>query len=219
VVALERRLRTIVAVELVTAGIGLSLLGINRSNYIQPPTPHVQRAASLANRSLGGASAPETARSQPVGISIPALRISSALGPARGLNEDGTISDAPLSGPTWSLPWWYDGGPAPGEAGSAVLLGHVDSAVGAGRLGVFFRLGELAPGDTILVQLADGLDTRWTTVSTALYPDRRFPDALVYSRSGAPTLRLVTCGGRFDPVTGHYESAVVVTALEEPGGR
>lgn len=150
--------------------------------------------------------------SAPVNIAIPALQISSALGPARGLNPDGTINDAPLSGPTWSLPWWYNGGPTPGQNGSAVLLGHVDSAVGAGHLGVFFHLGDLEPGQAITVTLGDGTVTRWVITSTDLYPDSQFPDAVVYDRSGPPVLRLVTCGGSFNWQTHHYESATVVTA-------
>lgn len=156
------------------------------------------------------------ARSDPVSISIPALGVSSRLGPARGLNPDGTIDDAPLSGPIWSLPWWYKDGPSPGEAGSAVLLGHVDSAVGAGHLGVFFRLGDLRTGDRVTVTSENGLLTNWMVVSTAVYSDAQFPDDLVYTPTGPPTLRMVTCGGVFDRQTHSYESAVVVTAVRVP---
>jgi hypothetical protein len=138
------------------------------------------------------------ARSAPVSIDIPALSISSSLGPARGLESSGAIDDAPLSGPSWSLPWWYDEGPAPGQDGSAVILGHVDSAIGTGGLGVFLRLGDVRPGESIDVGLADRSTTHWIASSTYLYSDAAFPDALVYSGSGRPTLRLVTCGGSFD---------------------
>ncbi len=151
-------------------------------------------------------------RSAPASLALPSLGISSRLGPARGLNPDGTVDDAPLVGPTWSLPWWYDGGPSPGQSGSSVILGHVDSALGQGSLGVFFRLGEVRAGQRIDVTLADHITTRWTVTSVRLYTDALFPDALIYARTGPPVLRLVTCGGAFDWSTHEYESALVVTA-------
>jgi hypothetical protein len=40
----------------------------------------------------------------------------------------------------------------------------------------------------------------------------RFPTDDVYY----PTLRLVTCGGEFDPTTGHYRSYVIVFATMAP---
>jgi hypothetical protein len=151
-------------------------------------------------------------RSAPARLAVPSLGISSRLGPARGLNPDGTVDDAPLVGPTWSLPWWYDEGPSPGQSGSAVILGHVDSALGQGGLGVFFRLGDVRAGQRIDVTLANHITTHWTVTSVRLYADATFPDALVYDRSGAPALRLVTCGGAFDWSTHEYESSLVVTA-------
>jgi hypothetical protein len=151
-------------------------------------------------------------RSAPVQIAVSAIGVASRLGPARGLKPDGTVADAPLSGPTWSLPWWYSAGPAPGQRGSAVILGHVDSAQGAGHLGVLFKIGDLRPGEEITVTLADGLLTRWIIASARLYVDGAFPNALIYAQTGSPTLRLVTCGGNFDWQTHEYESATVVTA-------
>jgi sortase (surface protein transpeptidase) len=143
---------------------------------------------------------------------LPSLGISSPLGPALGLNPDGTVDDAPLTGPTWSLPWWYDVGPSPGQSGSAVILGHVDSALGQGGLGFFFRLGDVRAGQGINVTLANGTTSHWTVTSLHLYANADFPDALVYARSGPPALRLVTCGGAFDGSTHEYESTLVVTA-------
>jgi hypothetical protein len=155
---------------------------------------------------------PQKARSAPALLALPSLGISSSLGPPRGLSADGTLDDAPLVGPTWSLPWWYDEGPSPGQSGSAVILGHVDSALGQGGLGVFFRLGDLRAGQRIDVTLADHVTTRWAVTSVRLYADAVFPDAVVYARSGPPVLRLVTCGGAFDWSTHEYVSALVVTA-------
>ena len=210
---LDRTLRGLVALELVAAGLALSYLGIAAPRYVEPPVSHASLAAARSGPDPVVPPVVALPRSAPVSVSIPSLGVSSRLGPARGLSPEGTIDDAPLSGSTWSLPWWYEDGPSPGEAGSAVLLGHVDSAAGAGHLGVFFRLGELKSGDTIMVTLENGLPTQWTVASTSVYSDAGFPDGLVYARTGEPTLRLVTCGGVFDWRTHRYESTVVVTAF------
>lgn len=201
----------------VASGIGLAAIGLISPPHTDPPLPRAAARQQEAPASSTAAKPVRTERpvistSPPVAIAIPALGISSSLGPQRGLTTTGAIEDAPLSGPTWALPWWYDGGPAPGEDGSAVILGHVDSAIGAGHLGVFFPLGNLRVGQAVTVDLADGTATRWVVTSVVLYPDNQFPDSLVYARSGPPTLRLVTCGGTFDPETHSYESATVVTA-------
>jgi hypothetical protein len=227
------------AVALVATGLGLVTYGVVAPGYVRPPLPTAGQDAGsrpslpppaavrakaptpvalVSHTSAGGAAGPAAwvraplERSAPVTIDIPAVPIASKFGPARGLDSSGAIDDAPLSGPSWSLPWWYDEGSAPGQDGSAVILGHVDSAIGAGGLGVFFHLGDVHLGNSIEVGLADGSITHWVVTSTELYPDATFPDALVYSVSGPPTLRLVTCGGNFDPQTHLYQSALVVTA-------
>lgn len=201
-----------VAVGFICAGTGAFAYGLTRPAGVVAPTPALESAPS-ATRPTVPVVLSSQERSAPVTIRIPAIGVSSVLGPSRGLNPNGTVSDAPLSGPTWSLPWWYNRGSAPGQAGSAVILGHVDSAIGAGHLGVFFRLGDLKPGDTIQVSSKGGISTTWTVTSNVVYSDKSFPDAVVYAHSGPPTLRLVTCGGTFNYVTHGYESAVVVTAV------
>ena len=182
----------------------------------RPATPVRRPAVPVRHQvpRLSHPKAPATAtrRSAPVSITVADLQISSPLGPARGLNPDGTINDAPLPRPEPVPSRWYDGGAAPGQLGSAVILGHVDSALGAGHLGLFFKLGELRPGAHISVALADGASTNWVVTSDRIYTDNNFPDAQVYARSGPATLRLVTCGGTFDAQSHGYLSAIVVTA-------
>jgi LPXTG-site transpeptidase (sortase) family protein len=105
---------------------------------------------------------------------------------------------------------WYQYGPAPGEAGSAVLAGHVDWH---GVPGVFFRLRELEAGDAVEVAMSDGSARRFRVVDVRLVDKPELPRAEVFARTGEPTLTLVTCGGEFDSSTHHYRSNVVVTAL------
>jgi sortase (surface protein transpeptidase) len=107
---------------------------------------------------------------------------------------------------------WYAGGTRPGDPGSAVILGHVDSKSGPA---VFYRLGELRRGDGVTIRRADGSSVRFVVQRTEQYPKRRFPTDAVYYPTLTPALRLVTCGGQFDYATGHYRSNVIVFATIE----
>jgi hypothetical protein len=105
---------------------------------------------------------------------------------------------------------WYRRGAAPGEQGPAVIAGHVDSHSGPA---VFYRLDELAPGDPVEVDRSDGKALAYRVVSVESYPKTAFPTTLVYGPSPGAVLRLITCGGVFDPDSRHYRDNVVVTAV------
>lgn len=142
------------------------------------------------------------ARSVPVAVRIPALGLAVWL-TELGLNADGTVA-VPTS---VQVPGWFSPGPSPGQIGSAVILGHVDSSKGPG---VFFGLRTLQPGDPIEVNLADGVIATFRVTSVVQYQKTAFPDQKVYGSNGSSALQLVTCGGAFDPQTGHYLSNIVV---------
>ncbi len=50
----------------------------------------------------------------------------------------------------------------------------------------------------------------FSVTSVAEYPKTDFPTQKVYGNTTGPTLRLVTCGGRFDSATGSYLDNIVV---------
>jgi len=105
---------------------------------------------------------------------------------------------------------WFAKGPAPGDLGPAVIAGHVDSQEGPA---VFSRLDRLAPGDPVEVARSDGKAFDFRVVSVESHAKAAFPTALVYGPAPGPVLRLVTCGGVFDPRSRHYRDNVVVTAV------
>jgi hypothetical protein len=105
---------------------------------------------------------------------------------------------------------WYRFGPAPGEKGSSVLVGHVD-ARDQGP-GAFFGLQSLAPRALVAVRLADGRTLQYRVLARRSYVKGHLPN-LVFARGGAPVLALVTCGGSFDETTRHYSDNVVVFAV------
>lgn len=141
-------------------------------------------------------------RSRPVRLSIPTLGISVSVSEL-GLSANGNV-DVPTN---FYVPGWYKFGPSPGQQGSAVILGHVDSYKGPA---IFFRLSQLRPREQVAVVLANGNVERFHVIGVRMYSKGRFPDRLVYGRRWYSALQLVTCGGVFDHQTGHYESNIVV---------
>jgi sortase (surface protein transpeptidase) len=141
-------------------------------------------------------------RSIPTELRIPTIGLSVPLSQL-GLNPDGTVQ-VPVN---FQEPGWFRFGPTPGQIGSAVILGHVDSVLGPA---VFFKLRALQVGDDVDVTLADGMVTEFVVNAVATYTKTQFPGEQVYSSHGYSALQLVTCGGTFDTQTHHYLSNVVV---------
>ena len=146
--------------------------------------------------------------SQPVSIDIPAIRVHSTL-QYLGLTAQRTLQ-VPAPGPHYNEAAWYKYSPTPGSLGPAVILGHVDSA--AQGPSVFFNLGDVRPGDNVLVTRADGLVAVFRVDGVRRYPKDHFPTLLVYGNTDHAALRLITCGGPFDSATGHYVDNIVVFA-------
>ena len=144
----------------------------------------------------------------PVRVGIPKIGIASSLD-RLGRASDGTVQEPRR----WEVAGWYAAGTRPGDPGSAVILGHVDSKRGPA---VFFRLRELRRGDEIEVGRADGSSVRFVVQRTEQYPKDRFPTDAVYYPTLTPALRLVTCGGEFDATAGRYRSNLIVFATLAP---
>jgi hypothetical protein len=140
--------------------------------------------------------------SDPATLVIPAIGVRSSVG-SLGLQANGQVM-VPTS---THVVDWYRNGPTPGTVGSAVILGHVDSYLGPGT---FFNLKLLKAGDAIDVTLVDGTIEQFAVSAVIQYAKAAFPDQLVYGSHGTRSLQLVTCGGTFNHLTGHYEANVVV---------
>ena len=145
----------------------------------------------------------------PVRLEIPSIGVDTGL-QRLGKEPDGTVA-VPGGRGRWEEAGWYagEGGTRPGDPGSAVLLGHVDSTAGPA---VFYRVRELRRGDQVKVVRADGSVVRFSVDRVEQYPKTRFPTADVYYPTLTPMLRLVTCGGTFDYQRHSYRSNVIVFA-------
>jgi sortase (surface protein transpeptidase) len=150
--------------------------------------------------------APRSTRSAvPVRLIIPAIGVDTALEPL------GLLSDHTLQPPSrWDTAGWYADGVRPGDAGPAVIAGHVDSTSGPA---VFYRLRDLHRGDVVLIRQRTGRTVRFAVDTIETYPKDRFPTARVYGPRPLPELRLITCTGDFDTNAHSYLDNLVVTGL------
>jgi hypothetical protein len=146
------------------------------------------------------------APSAPVRIEILALAVRAPI-MRLGRNSDGTVQVPPLS--DHNLAGWYVGSVTPGQAGSSVVLGHVDSYAGPS---VFFSIKNLLRGDEIDVVRADGAVAVFAVDGVQKVAKVLFPASAVYGNVPYPGLRLVTCGGPFDAGRGQYVGNIVVYA-------
>ncbi|MFF9012913.1 class F sortase [Streptomyces sp. NPDC014870] len=138
-------------------------------------------------------------------VKIPAIRVSAPIMDV-GLDPDGWISAPPPEDP--NLAGWYQNGIAPGQRGTSVLVGHVDNAAGPA---VFYGLGSLEKGQHIEVERYDGRVAVFEIYGVEVYSKNDFPGVQVYSDTGTPELRVITCGGGYSRAHG-YDGNVVVYA-------
>ncbi|WP_041759403.1 class F sortase [Pseudonocardia dioxanivorans] len=162
----------------------------------------------------GGVASPERPTTRPAAaplvpavparVTAPAIGLDAPVVPL-GLDATGALAlppDAAVAG-------WYTGGPDPGALGPAVVAGHVDWHH---RVGAFARIGALTPGDLVDVARLDGSVATFEVQTVRRVAKDRFPTAQVYGDLPGAGLRLVTCGGRFDPGTQGYVDNIVVWA-------
>lgn len=206
------------ALALLLVGAGSLFLGLRGHDHplagpASTPTTSLPKAHRPPSASAGGTTTTTTMlpapvpqafalRSTPVQLRVPAIALDVSLS-TLGLNLNGTV-EVPTD---IQQPGWYRFGPSPGQDGSAVILGHVDSYQGPAA---FFKLRSLVAGDLVDVTLADGVSAQFKVTDVVQYLKTSFPDQLVYAGHGQSTLQLVTCGGTFDSQTGHYLSNIVV---------
>ncbi|WP_229401657.1 class F sortase [Micromonospora okii] len=201
------------AVALITlagvAGLGLLAAGATRTAP-RPPRP---APGAVVNPATGRSTvpAPPLPRADPVRITIAAIGVRADVVPVAA-GPTGELEVPPKDRPT--VAGWYRPGVSPGEAGNAVVVGHVDTRETGPA--VFFDLGRLRPGDRIQVTRADTRVATFAVDGVGAYPKTNFPTALVYGDGPVPRLRLVTCGGPFDERRRAYRDNVVVFATAVP---
>ncbi|WP_329425884.1 class F sortase [Streptomyces sp. NBC_01268] len=186
--------------------IGVHLLrgGADELRADGPPQPLAAAAPDTAG-TLPEAAPDPLAASLPVRVRIASVRIDAPVAEV-GLDADGWIEAPPPD--ERASAGWFTGAVTPGERGTAVVVGHVDTPEGRG---VFYDLGALAKGRRVEIARADGRTAVFTVYGIEVVPKDGFPADRVYGSTGRPELRLITCGGPYAQ-DGGYEGNVVVSA-------
>ncbi|MDH2389711.1 class F sortase [Streptomyces sp. HNM0663] len=164
------------------------------------PAPH---PPSLRTSDRNG----DRSRSEPVRLRIPAIGVDAPV-MKLALDAAGTLQVPPVEKAGFA--GWYAKGPAPGEAGTAVVAGHVDTPSGRA---VFYSLGALGKGSLVEVARQDRRTAVFKVDAVEVYPKKTFPSRKVYGSTAAPQLRIITCGGGYSKKSGYLGNVVVYASL------
>jgi hypothetical protein len=174
---------------------------------LSPEPATVPGDSSAIGRSDAALEASETSdASRPVRVALGSVGIEALVRPV-GVAEDGQMQLPPDP----RVMGWYRFGPTPGaeSGGSVVIAGHLDSK--RFGLGPLARLRDIEVGQSIEVVLAGGATSTYTVVGVERFDRQGLPEEL-FSRQGPERLRVITCGGEYDPAAGGYQQNLVVTA-------
>jgi hypothetical protein len=149
---------------------------------------------------------PVLAPSPPLRIAIPDIDVRTGVH-AVNLDRTGSI-DVPAAN-VRNETGWYEQGPTPGQFGPAIIVGHVDTK---DKPAVFARLNELKPGAKIEVTRRDRTVAIFEVNSVERFSKEQLPVDRVYNDFSRPSLRLITCGGRWVGGDVGYADNIIVFA-------
>ncbi|MER5209647.1 class F sortase [Streptomyces sp. NPDC002838] len=173
------------------------------SDTSRPPrTTQAGPSASSAGRPAGK----HLPRAKPVRLIIPKISVSAPFTPL-AIGRTGQLEAPPAD--DVNLVGWHAEGASPGERGTAIIAGHVDTATSPA---VFAELGELKEGDTFRVTRADRRTARFVVDSVETFDKKHFPDRRVYADTPQAQVRLITCAGDYDRSAKDYTENLVVFA-------
>lgn len=145
-------------------------------------------------------------RSEPTRLIVPDIGVDA---PFTDLALDSRRRLEPPPPHDTNLVGWYAKGVSPGELGTAIIAGHVDTTTSPA---VFARLRELQAGDRFRVLRADGRTATFEVDETESFEKDDFPNERVYADTPDAQVRLITCSGAYDRAVRDYTENLVVFA-------
>lgn len=144
----------------------------------------------------------------PVRVEIPKINVNASLDYV-GLTPQGAL-DAP------KVPedaGWYDKGPRPGEAGTAIIDGHFGWKNNIPA--AFDNLNLLQKGDMITVIDDEGNSTNFVVSNVETYAENQAANAIFTTAGAGAHLNLITCKGTWNAAQESYSNRLVVFANKE----
>lgn len=164
-------------------GIASSIIGGSASDSAAP-APSGSAGTTAAKKP----SVPTLAHSEPSRLSIPSIKVDSAL---TKLGVDSTTKTVRMPTKAGSA-GWFDQSATPGQQGTSILVGYIEYE---DEKGVFSRLSQLKSGNELTVRRQDGKTAVYRVDSITSYPKGKLPTQKVFATSTDPVLRVITVGG------------------------
>lgn len=174
------------------------------SGPVSPPVALIESAVMLPEQDSAHVGLP-------VRLKIPALAVDTSFEYV-GLTSEGAM-DIP-DGPTAVA--WFDLGPRPGNAGSAVISGHYGWKDGIPA--VFDNLHTLVKGDKVHVLDEHGVTTTFVVRELRTYGEHVDSSDVFGSRDGKSHLNFITCKGVWSKNDKSYSERLVVFTDKEIAG-
>ncbi|MFI2762160.1 class F sortase [Streptomyces echinatus] len=185
--------------------LAVSLFGGHHQSDDEPQTHRASGADAAASAEPPGTDG-ELPRSAPTRLLIPKIAVNAPF-TTLTIGDSGQLQPPP-AGDT-NLVGWYADGVSPGEKGTAIIAGHVDTVTSAA---VFANLDELEPGDRFSVERSDGSTADFVVDDAETFAKEDFPSERVYEDASRPEVRLITCAGDYDHTARDYTDNLVVFA-------
>ncbi|MFE6594180.1 class F sortase [Streptomyces sp. NPDC057781] len=188
--------------------LAVSLIGGNDTSADSSRPPLAAQPGASAPSAPPASGEPETdlPRSKPVRLRIPEISVDAPFTDL-AIGANGQLQAPPPD--DTNLVGWYAKGASPGEEGTSIIAGHVDTKTSAA---VFARLGQLEEGDVFHVERADGRKASFVVDDVETFDKDDFPSKRVYGDGDRAEVRLITCAGDYDRKAKDYTENLVVFA-------
>ncbi|MFJ9821253.1 class F sortase [Streptomyces sp. NPDC101151] len=185
--------------------IAVSLFGGHHGSDDTPDAASASGATGTASTGTHRAGEP-LPRSTPLRLLIPKISVDAPFA-ALSIGSSGQLEPPPAD--NVNLVGWYAKGVTPGESGTSIIAGHVDTVTSPA---VFAELDQLERGDRFSVDRADGRKAEFVVDDKETYAKDDFPSDHVYADTTRPEVRLITCAGDYDHSVRDYTDNLVVFA-------
>jgi LPXTG-site transpeptidase (sortase) family protein len=162
-----------------------------QTNYVATSTPKISEPVQTNVQQQNGER-----------LVIPSINLNDPIIP---VGTDATGAMAVPNGETSEV-GWYDDGPQPGQAGSAVLDAHVFAA--------FKNLNEVKVGDSIYIN-ENGESLHFVVTKVETFALSQITSQDLFVQTNDRDLNLITCAGNLTPDHSTYDHRLVVYSTLE----